>query len=126
MNKITATIVVAVMGLILPVQLALADGGAAPGPLSELTAEWRQWAYSIPTSQNPQEDATGQYCMVGQRGPVWFLAGVFLGWPGTITRTCTVPEGKALFFPVINQDAFNPLTYVEMVRRLFGQGFAGG
>ena len=74
-------------------------------PLSELTAEWRQWAYSIPTGQNPQEDPTGQYCMVGQRGSVWFLSGVFLG--GTVTRTCSVPEGVTLFFPVINSDQIN-------------------
>jgi hypothetical protein len=30
---------------------------------------------------------------------VWFLAGTFVG---PVTRTCTVPEGKALFFPILN------------------------
>ncbi len=43
--------------------------------------------------------------MVGQRGSVWFLSGVFLG--GTVTRTCSVPEGVTVFFPVINADQIN-------------------
>jgi hypothetical protein len=100
MTKTTAAIVGALIGLILPMQLGFADGNAAPGPLSELTGEWWQWALSIPNDQNPQIDASGQYCMVGQRGELWFLAGVFGG--GTATRACSVPDGKPLFFPVIN------------------------
>ena len=40
--------------------------------------------------------------VVGQRGSLWFLAGYF-GTPAqAITRTLNVPEGKLLFFPVIN------------------------
>ncbi len=100
MTKTTAAIVGALIGLILPIQLAFADGGVAAGPLSELTGEWWQWALSIPNDQNPQIDASGQYCMVGQRGELWFLAGVFGG--GTAKRDCSVPEGKPLFFPIIN------------------------
>jgi hypothetical protein len=38
--------------------------------------------------------------MIGQRGPVWFLAGARSGEP--VTRRCSIPEGVALFFPVIN------------------------
>ncbi len=38
--------------------------------------------------------------MVGQRGAIWFLAGVFGG--GTASRACSVPENNTLFFPVIN------------------------
>jgi hypothetical protein len=100
MKKITAALVGAVAALILPVQSGFAGGGATPGPLSELTGEWWQWALSIPTGQNPQTDTTGQYCMIGQRGELWFLAGVWGG--GIARRTCSVPEDKALFFPVIN------------------------
>lgn len=44
-------------------------------------------------------DTTGANCAAGQSGKVWFLAGVF---GGSVTRTCTVPAGKALFFPVLN------------------------
>jgi hypothetical protein len=39
--------------------------------------------------------------MVGQRGPIWFLAGNFTGAP-SVTRNCFVPADKTLFFPVIN------------------------
>lgn len=68
--------------------------------LSALSAQWWQWALSIPATINPLLDTTGANCMVGQRGPVWFLAG---SWTATATsRSCTVPEGTPLFFPVIN------------------------
>src|SRR5215831_15880144 len=32
-------------------------------------------------------------------GIVWFLAGPFVG---AVTRTCTLPQGTALFFPIVN------------------------
>ena len=54
----------------------------SPRPLSELSAEWWQWVYSIPQPyatdtaiSNPLFDPTGASCMVGQQGSVWFLAG---------------------------------------------------
>jgi hypothetical protein len=68
--------------------------------LKNLTAKWWQWALSIPVFENPLLDQTGEKCMVGQRGPVWFLVGNFGG--GDTTRSCSIPEGKRLFFPVIN------------------------
>lgn len=66
----------------------------------ELTAQWWQWALSLPAAVNPLTDDTGKYCMIGQRGPVWFLAGTFSAQP--VQRTCTIPEKVALFFPVLN------------------------
>jgi hypothetical protein len=101
------TIVGIGLGLIMPLNMAFAD---SPN-LEELTAEWWQWALSIPetsiggNSINPQLDTTGANCMVGQRGSVWFLAGIFSG--GSATRACAVPEGTVLFFPVINTVNFN-------------------
>ena len=71
----------------------------------DLTAQWWQWALSIPTSVNPMLDGNGDNCMVGQRDSVWFLAGAFFG--GTAKRTCSVPEGVPLFFPVANAVNFN-------------------
>ncbi|WP_157270031.1 hypothetical protein [Azohydromonas aeria] len=65
----------------------------------QASAQWWQWALSIPNGVNPLADATGAHCMVGQRGPLWFLAGTF---SGTATRHCSIPEGVALFFPVAN------------------------
>jgi hypothetical protein len=95
------TIVAIGLGLVIPLNRALADSQT----LEELTAEWWQWALSIPTSVNPQLDTTGENCMVGQRGSKWFLAGVFGG--GTTTRTCSVPANVVLFFPIINSVNFN-------------------
>jgi hypothetical protein len=43
--------------------------------------------------------------MVGQRGPVWLLAGTFSG--GSATRSCSIPQGEWLFFPVVNYVNFN-------------------
>ena len=66
----------------------------------EWATDWWTWALSIPTEINPATDATGAFASVGQHGPVWFLAGATA--TGAITRNVTVPEGKALFFPIIN------------------------
>jgi hypothetical protein len=63
------------------------------------SAAWWQWALSIPETQNPVTDSTGAFAAVGQSGPVWFLGGTF---GNSVTRTVTVPAGKALFFPVHN------------------------
>lgn len=85
------------LGLMTPMQLVLADSDT----YRSLSAEWWQWALSIPPSENPLADATGEKCMVGQHGSVWFLAGVFNSGEPTV-RSCSVPKGKALFFPIVN------------------------
>lgn len=70
---------------------------------SEWAARWWQWALGQPAGVNPVTDTSGEFCATGQKGAVWFLAGTF-GDPSPINRTCTIPTGQALFFPVI--DAF--------------------
>lgn len=59
-----------------------------------------QWLYTQPYSQNPYFDPTGQYCAVGQQGPVWYMAPIFAMNPGSYTRTCTIPHNKAILFQV--------------------------
>ena len=59
-------------GLCISTNIALADDRI---DLEQLTAQWWQWAFSIPFAQNPVVDQTGGSCMIGQRGSVWFLAG---------------------------------------------------
>jgi hypothetical protein len=68
---------------------------------SDWTAKWWQWVYSIPTANNPLLDQTGKDCTQGQNqtAPVWFLAGTS---GGSAERTCTIPAGKAILFPVFN------------------------
>ena len=68
------------------------------------SAKWWQWALSIPSAMNPLLDTTGANCGQGQSGQVWLLAGTF---GGAVTRTCTVPSGRSLFFPILNT-AFGP------------------
>jgi hypothetical protein len=67
---------------------------------------WWQWSVSIPTDKSPLKDNTGINCIQGQSGPVWFLAGTF---GGAAERTCTIPAGKAIMFPVYNGEC----SYVE-------------
>lgn len=68
--------------------------------LYELGAkEWLRWAMELPWSTGPVTDTTGASCGQGQSGPVWFLAGT---GGGPVTRSCTIPKNKLLFFPLIN------------------------
>jgi len=73
----------------------------------EWSAAWEQWAGAIPTSKHPLFD-NGD-CSTGQTGPVWFLGGKFCpnGEACTlrnIVRNCSVPTGKALYFPILNSE----------------------
>jgi hypothetical protein len=73
----------------------------------EWSAKWWQWAFSLPVDQNPFFDETG--CLngaSGQSGPVWFLTGV-INVSGSATRSCSVPVGRALFFPILNFECDN-------------------
>jgi hypothetical protein len=69
----------------------------------ELSAAWWQWALSILASVNPLGDPTGVLCGVGQHGGVWFLGGT-LDVSSPAERSCKVPAGTAIFFPVINAE----------------------
>ena len=83
---------------------AQADPDVAPillgKTMGEWSANWWQWSLSIPAATNPMLDNSGTFCNVEQRGPVWFLAGVFFG--GTAERSCTIPYGKHILFPIAN------------------------
>lgn len=65
-----------------------------------LSVQWWQWAMSAPEEADPLRDMTGANCSTGQAGTIWFLAGGF--GSSKIHRTCVVPQGRSLFFPVIN------------------------
>jgi hypothetical protein len=67
-------------------------------------AEWWQWALGVPAAVNPVTDTTGEHCAQRQVDKVWFLAGSFSADP--VVRACTVPAGKSLFFPLINNAYF--------------------
>ena len=101
--------------------------GKGLGITPELTAQWWQWVFSIPSSVHPLSekttDSTGAgYCMVGQQGETWFLGGIFKvvdiaavrrqakseGNEGIntveIERKCLIPIGKTILIPVLNAE----------------------
>jgi hypothetical protein len=63
-------------------------------------AEWWQWALGVPLATSPFTDTTGQFCSHRQVGNVWFLGGTTLAGP--VVRSCEIPAGTSLFFPMIN------------------------
>jgi len=76
---------------------------AGSQPFGMTYGDWQvaiwQYEFSIPVSTNPLLDSTGIDCNVAQSGgPVFFLNSAFFGAP--VTRTCTVPAGKALLVPI--------------------------
>jgi hypothetical protein len=100
------------VGLIMPLALPITEGtginqqvypiNSKPFGLTygEWSAKWWQWGLSIPIKDSPIVDETGAKCAVGQNNSnVWFLAG---HGGGEVTRACSIPAGKAIFFPVIN------------------------
>src|SRR5262245_29262748 len=76
------------------------DASVAGKTQEEWSREWWQWAGSFKWNASPVADQTGALCANGQRGEVWFLAGTYD--TGRTIRTCTVPRGKHLFFPLVN------------------------
>jgi hypothetical protein len=91
---------------------------------SEWSAAWWAWNFSLPSTNHPLLD-TGDVS-AGQSGPVWFLGGLF-GTSGTRVRNCTVPEGTALYFPIVNawadnSDCPSPDNFTEAELRGFARG----
>ncbi len=72
--------------------------------MAEHAAGWWKWSQSVPNDRDPVRDDSGKFCDVGQSGAVWFLAGTYDG--SHVSRTCEVPAGKYVFFPVINSVAW--------------------
>ena len=73
----------------------------------EWGAAWWEWSYSfVGCGNDAVADRTGEICGYGQSGDVWFLAGTYIG-EDPVERTCTIPAGRAIFFPIINTTADN-------------------
>jgi len=100
----------AVLSLLLSIFLSLiaaVGAAAAEAKLFAFTdtgARYWTWALTQPTATNPLTDTTGQFCGQGQAGKTWFLAGTLS--PQPVDRTCTVPTGKNVVFPVVNNGYF--------------------
>jgi hypothetical protein len=82
--------------------------------LADLTAEWWNWGFS--TSPSPLEGSYtgGTQCEGQYIEGVFFLAGA--GGSKAVDRTCTVPAGTPILFPVSNvicSAAFDPIQEVD-------------
>jgi len=75
-------------------------GKTAGHTYGEWSADWWQWVFSF-SAPNPQVAQGPSDCSAHQQGAVWFLAGSPTGTDSYV-RSCTVPRGKALFFPMLN------------------------
>jgi len=112
---------------------ALAAGGFLPGNLAfagdegnpqtlppefsavygELSVAHWKWTYSIPADNHPLlQDGKVDLSQDQPPGPIWFLGGSFAavpssdgGYVATADRTGTVPDDKALFFPILDAEA---------------------
>ena len=70
--------------------------------------KWWNWFYTqSPSPNHPGMDRSGQYCGVGQSGPVWFLAGSTSMDTDKVQRTCRVPSGKYLFVPLLQKGGWS-------------------
>jgi len=65
-------------------------------------AAWWQWVFSLHNNVplNPLRTIGDVDCSYGQFGRVWFLVGTVTS--GTTARSCQIPTGTWLFFPVFN------------------------
>jgi hypothetical protein len=72
----------------------------------KLAADWWRWAMAIPAASHPLADLSD--CSTNQSGKVWFLGGGFAS--GSYQRTCTIPHGRSIYFPVMN---FSYNNYLE-------------
>ena len=88
-------------------------------PNAQWTADWWQWLFSLPVSENPAFDETGAKAGNAQPNPkAFYLVGVF-NESNTASRKITIPQNTPLFGPVINfqnDNVYNaePLTVPQL------------
>jgi hypothetical protein len=75
----------------------------------EWGAEWWKWSLGIPVAAHPFNPDLNLDCSTEQSGQVWFLGSTIVSEQispeysvARADRTCSVPSGKAIFFPVLN------------------------
>ena len=112
-KKIRLSIIALIVGIMVVAPLVAAAGNPNPGVVpvnsnfhgktyGDWSADWWKWVLSIPADRNPlYDDGTGKFTTKAQSGDVWFLTG---SWNGTTELNCTVPAGKAIFLPIINNE----------------------
>jgi len=98
-------------GFLSPPSVFTRDAVAYGRTLADWSSAWYQWVSSMPAAANPLFDKAD--CAAGQSGPVFFLGGRFCSTldpdcpSRPAERSCTVPAGKALYFPVLNSQCID-------------------
>ena len=102
---------------------------------SQLSAVWWQWILGVPTSVSPWFDSTGAkagnsqpyFSAPGGNGSVLFLIGTITIQQlqngdvlGQVTRTISVKQGTAFFFPLINTEWDNICAKPHLGGNCFG------
>jgi hypothetical protein len=105
---LSAVLFVAPAAQAIPIKAFPVDSSPYGRSYGEWAEAWQQWAIGIPASSHPLFD-TGP-ADTGQSGPVFFLGGKFCAIYATncgtnnVTRTITIPAGKAILVPVMNAE----------------------
>jgi hypothetical protein len=68
--------------------------------IADWTAGWWGWLMPFQYGATPLDDTTGALANTNNNGPVFYVAGTS---GGTANRTFTVPAGRPLLIPVLNQ-----------------------
>ena len=111
MKRIVVAALSVILALIVASPMAfgqVGQGAQASGKAAELAADWWIWTLSKPAAESPlfgdDPDYSAQQCdgqpLTDTPSKKWFLAGTLDG--STVERTCTMPVGTQLFFPVGN------------------------
>jgi hypothetical protein len=116
-RTVVKRIIIMALGVLLALALAtpmalaqVGQGANKSGTAAELAAAWTQWAYSKPAVVSPLIGSYqgGPKCdgtpVTPTQGKQWFLAGTSDG--SKVVRTCTMPVGTHLFFPVVSVVGF--------------------
>ena len=110
-------------GLLVPLKASSSIGifplDSEPYGLSyaEHAQNFWKWLLSIPASDSPINDMTGQKCTVGQsntNSSVFYLVEA----EGKVDRRCTVPAGKGLLIPIMNVEISDKETPGSSVEQL--------
>jgi hypothetical protein len=100
------TVLFSAAGLLMPVKgsssISIFQPDSEPYNLSyaEHAQNYWKWLLSIPASETPINDETGEKCTVAQsntNSSVFYL----VEGEGRVERTCTVPAGKGLLIPIM-------------------------
>jgi hypothetical protein len=139
LKRILLLVMAVLLALAVAAPIALGKDSKASGKAGDLDAAWWSWAVSTPKSESPLVGSytDGPQCdgqpVTNTKGKQWFLAGSPAQLSedgGTIIsgsgakRTCTVPTGTKIFFPIVNNlcatpvDADNPEDLVTCAKTL--------